>query len=295
MKKIVCIAFLVVIMLVGASSVMAASYDYSIFLRDTNEVSGIGDILYVDVMVEGEYNYTSFKADVTYDYKILQYIGYENFKGFSEFVAPVPPDKVLVQALPSRDMVVGEICLPADRAMTLRFRLVDDLDEISIYLSGLIVNPRAGVIGKTVGAPEDPLVIHGKKKVTVTFVDWDGQVLKTEQVKKGEAATAPTVGLVRDGHRFTGWDKDFSNVTENMTVTAQYEIDEYTITYILNGGENHADNTATYTIEDTPITLGEPTKAGYNFVEWQENGVTTTGIAKEIGRASCRERVSLCV
>ena len=62
-------------------------------------------------------------------------------------------------------------------------------------------------------------------KYTVTFVDWDGKVLNTQNVEHGKAATAP-VSPKREGYTFTGWDRDFSNVTEDMTVTAQYEEDE---------------------------------------------------------------------
>ena len=58
---------------------------------------------------------------------------------------------------------------------------------------------------------------------TVTFVDWNGEILKTQQVTIGEAATAPS-NPVRDGYTFIGWDTDFSNVTEDLTVTAQYEL-----------------------------------------------------------------------
>ena len=56
----------------------------------------------------------------------------------------------------------------------------------------------------------------------VTFVDYDGSILKTEEVLEGNAATAPEVN--RYGYVFTGWSIDFSNVVSNITTTAQYEI-----------------------------------------------------------------------
>jgi len=61
-----------------------------------------------------------------------------------------------------------------------------------------------------------------KASFTVTFVDWDQTTLKTEYVAYGQSAVAPT-NPTRDGYIFTGWDMDFSIVTSDLIVTAQYE------------------------------------------------------------------------
>lgn len=74
----------------------------------------------------------------------------------------------------------------------------------------------------------EPLVTY-----TVTFKDWDGTVLKTQSVTSGSSATAPT-SPSREGYKFTGWSVDFSNVTSNITTTAQYVIWE-TLTIKENG------------------------------------------------------------
>ena len=59
-------------------------------------------------------------------------------------------------------------------------------------------------------------------KYTVTFVDWDGKTLKTEEVEHGNAATAPT-NPTRTGYTFTGWIGEYTNVVSDVTVTAKYE------------------------------------------------------------------------
>lgn len=55
----------------------------------------------------------------------------------------------------------------------------------------------------------------------VTFKDYDGSVISIDSVDVGSTATAPAE-RVRSGYTFTGWNKDFSSVTETMTVTATY-------------------------------------------------------------------------
>lgn len=61
------------------------------------------------------------------------------------------------------------------------------------------------------------------RKYKVTFVDWDDTELKVQQVPYNTAAEAPE-NPTRPGYKFTGWDRDFSHVTSNMTVRAEYEV-----------------------------------------------------------------------
>ena len=57
---------------------------------------------------------------------------------------------------------------------------------------------------------------------TVVFKDWDGTILSEQTVPEGTSASAPA-NPTREGYNFIGWDVSFSNVTSNLTVTAQYE------------------------------------------------------------------------
>lgn len=72
---------------------------------------------------------------------------------------------------------------------------------------------------------------------TVIFKDYDGKVIKTTEVKEGKKATTP-VDPKRDGYRFTGWNPaDLTNITTDLEVTATYEIETYTISYVANTKE----------------------------------------------------------
>ena len=58
---------------------------------------------------------------------------------------------------------------------------------------------------------------------TVTFIDANGTTLATQQVEETTAATAPDMtGRTYGGNPFSGWDADFSSVSGDLTVTAQY-------------------------------------------------------------------------
>lgn len=62
-----------------------------------------------------------------------------------------------------------------------------------------------------------------KNVYTVKFYDWNGTILAIEEVDYLDAAPAPA-DPARVGYTFTGWDKDFSSITKNISVIAQYKI-----------------------------------------------------------------------
>lgn len=67
---------------------------------------------------------------------------------------------------------------------------------------------------------------------TVTFKDGD-TVLSTQTVEYEASATAPDTARLSppEGMHFAKWDKDFSKVTEDIEVSAVYELNEYTVTF----------------------------------------------------------------
>ena len=108
---------------------------------------------------------------------------------------------------------------------------------------------------------------------TVTFKDWNGMVLKTQQVQYGGAATAPA-NPTRTGYTFTGWDKAFINVTANLVVTAQYSINTYTVTFKDWNGTVLKTQQVQY--GGAATAPANPTRTGYTFTGWDKafNNVT---------------------
>ena len=84
----------------------------------------------------------------------------------------------------------------------------------------------------------------------------------------GTPITAPT--LTREGYTFKGWDKEIPETmpADNITVKAQWEINQYTITFDTNGGSEIAPITQDY---GTKITAPDnPTRKGYTFKGWDK-------------------------
>lgn len=110
---------------------------------------------------------------------------------------------------------------------------------------------------------------------TVTFVDYDGTTLDTQTVEYGSDATAPAAPT-REGYTFTGWDMSFSDVSSDLTITAQYTIsqsNQYTVIFDSNGGSEVASITGLE--EGATVTLpAAPAKSGYTFAGWYTDNDT---------------------
>ncbi len=74
--------------------------------------------------------------------------------------------------------------------------------------------------------------VYDVNTFTVTFKDGE-KVLETQTVEYEAAATAPDTARLSppEGMHFAKWDKDFSKVTEDIEVSAVYELNEYTVTF----------------------------------------------------------------
>ena len=109
---------------------------------------------------------------------------------------------------------------------------------------------------------------------TITFDTAGGSEIAPITQDYGTVITAPEAPT-REGYTFIGWDKEIPTTmpAENMTVTAQWEINQYTITFDTNGGSEIAPITQEY---GTHITApADPTREGYTFIGWDMEIPTT--------------------
>ena len=109
---------------------------------------------------------------------------------------------------------------------------------------------------------------------TITFDTAGGSEIAPITQDYGTVITAPEAPT-REGYTFIGWDKEIPTTmpAENMTVTAQWEINQYTITFDTNGGSEIAPITQDY---GTNITApADPTREGYTFIGWDMEIPTT--------------------
>ena len=122
------------------------------------------------------------------------------------------------------------------------------------------------------------LVASYKTKCTVT-INANGGVggSGSQTVQKGTNVTleAPT----KEGHLFKGWKDEKGNsypaeadgkvnitVNEDMKLTAVWDIQSFTVTYVLPDGKTRTE-TAAY---GQNVTLGEEPRTGYTFVGWKD-------------------------
>ncbi|MBQ1962346.1 MAG: InlB B-repeat-containing protein [Clostridia bacterium] len=99
----------------------------------------------------------------------------------------------------------------------------------------------------------------------VTFVDWDGTVLKKARVYYGEDAIEPNAPT-REDYFFTGWDKETTNITDDTVITATYEDAHYDFVFFNEDGSELYRQSVT--VNGTATPPAEPTKAGHTFSGW---------------------------
>ena len=196
-------------------------------------------------------------------------------------------DSALTQAWNFDDWVTGELRLYAGWTVN-QYTITFDTN------GGSEIAPITQDYGTEITAPDNPT------RKGYTFKGWDKEIPKTMPAENitvkaqweinqytitfdtnggseiapitqdyGTEITAPD-NPTRKGYTFKGWDKEIPETmpAENITVKAQWEINQYTITFDTNGGSEIAPITQDY---GTEITAPDnPTRKGYTFKGWDK-------------------------
>lgn len=98
----------------------------------------------------------------------------------------------------------------------------------------------------------------------VSFYDYDGTLLSTQQVAEGGSAVPPTVPG-REGYTFTGWNGSYENIHQDTVLTAQYSVNSYSliIYYVFSNGNSAAPEYTSTVPYGTAYSIPSPAVEGY--------------------------------
>ena len=178
--------------------------------------------------------------------------------------------------------------------LTVNAIVVEDAKFTVIFLGrdGTVLSSQVVYIGENAIAPNAPVIegytfmgwdknfenVQGELTVSsiyrddnlfmVIFKDANGNVLKTEQVRRGEDAEAPEAPFI-DNYTFAGWDKDFGNVQDNIVVNATYtENAKFTVVFVDFNG-NVLKTEIVYVGKDATAPA-DPSRENFDFAGWDK-------------------------
>jgi len=131
------------------------------------------------------------------------------------------------------------------------------------------VTEKGGATGASLENITEDKTVYAKystnaRTYVVTFCDYDGTVLSRVNVAYGTAAIAPG-DPEREGYRFDGWDKTFSNITGELTVKATY-VQQFTVEFL--DYDNSVIDTQLVDYNGKATAPENPTRNNYRFTGW---------------------------
>ena len=279
MKKLFAMLLSVAIVLstitIPAYAETGSPTDNDVVFSVENVTAAPGTDVSVAFNIEGEYESHALTAFVRYDTNMLSVVGngiaqgniWQNMIGNGGTIvadAVTRPGQVPFMAIMPTNPFSG-----SGTIFTMNFHVNESVElgtviPLELEIREFYYMPVQQTSPTLIPFTSDNGSITAHVYHSVTFVDYDGTVLSAQSVAHGSAAIEPTAPE-REGYAFIGWDKDFSNVTEDMIVTAQYSANSYSITYTINGEEYTAQTYEFGAVVSAPeYTVPE----GHTFSGW---------------------------
>lgn len=166
---------------------------------------------------------------------------------------------------------------------------VDPLGETACFYDGelkLMIQPNEGyhtdrvlVNGEITACEDNTLtlehirsnttvtVLFARNTYTVSLADGlTGNVFAALPVEYGEDAVLPEATPWHEGYHFTGWSADGRNITDDCTITANYEQNSYTVRFVDYDGTELSVQTVLH--GEAAELPASPAREGYTFVGW---------------------------
>ena len=191
-------------------------------------------------------------------------------------------DKEIPATMPAEDLVITASWTINQYTITFNTDGGSAIDAITQDYATAVTAPEAPTkVGYTFAGwdkeipatmPAEDLVITASwtiNEYTITFDVDGGSAIEAITQAYGTDVTAPAAPT-KEGYTFGGWDKEIPATmpAENVTITASWTINQYTITFDVAGGSAVDAITQDYA---TAVTAPEaPTKTGYTFAGWDK-------------------------
>ena len=243
-----------------------------------------------DVVIEGSFGINSYT--VTYKVDGVQYGSTETYEYGSTVTLREEPEREGYTfngwnrkgnfTMPAGDIVIeGSFKI---NSYTVTYKVDGEISgETESYEYGADVTLREEPVkegytfshwSRTTGftMPAENVVIEGNFKInsyTVTYkVDGEitGEVETYEYGTEVKLRSEPS----KEGHEFGGWNRteDFTMPAENVVIEGKFDVNEYTVTYLVDGKDYGEKETYKY---GTPVTLRkDPEKEGHTFSGWNQ-------------------------
>ena len=243
-----------------------------------------------DVVIEGNFGINSYT--VTYKVDGVQYGSTETYEYGSTVTLREEPEREGYTfngwnrkgnfTMPAGDIVIeGSFKI---NSYTVTYKVDGEISgETESYEYGADVSLREEPVkegytfshwSRTTGftMPAENVVIEGSFKInsyTVTYIV-DGEI--TGEVESYEYGTEVNLRSEpsKEGHEFGGWNRteDFTMPAENVVIEGNFDVNEYTVTYLVDGKDYGEKETYKY---GTSVTLRkDPEKEGHTFSGWNQ-------------------------